>query len=94
MGSNIGISHSNMMFDTSEKVPIDNLNTNFVMFCNPNAIFYEYIAYQTDWLRYYTQELGLNMIVFNYRGYARSDMGSSKSCFQRIFGLINPSHIM
>ena len=33
---------------------IDNLSTNFVLFCNPNACFYEFINYQSEWLQYYT----------------------------------------
>lgn len=64
------------------------------MFCNPNACFYEYLAYQTEWLNYYTTELGLNMIIFNYRGYGRSDMSSSNMFMQRNFKMINPEHMM
>jgi len=49
----------------------------FVLFCNPNACFYEYSHYQSEWVQYYTQRLGFNVITFNYRGYGRSDMSSS-----------------
>jgi len=34
------------------------------------------------------------MIIFNYRGYGRSDMASSNRFFQRHFSLMNPTHLM
>ena len=68
--------------------------TNFVLFSKPKAGFYEYLAYQTEWLQYYTQELGMNMIIFNYRGYGRSDMKSSVNFMQRKFGVMNPVDVM
>lgn len=66
----------------------------FVLFCNPNAVFYEYLNYQSEWLQYYTQRLGFNVIIFNYRGYGRSDMSSSSRLLQRRFGVMNPSDVM
>lgn len=81
-------------FEQGNKVQLDNKTTNFVLFCNPNACFYEYLAYQTEWLQYYTQELGMNMIIFNYRGYGRSDMKSSINFMQRKFGVMNPIDVM
>ena len=42
-----------------------------VIFCNPNACFYEYLAYQTEWVDYY-HSLGVNLVIWNYRGYGRS----------------------
>jgi len=66
----------------------------FVLFCNPNACFYEYLNYQSEWLQYYTQRLGFNVIIFNYRGYGRSDMSNSSKFLQRRFGVMNPSDVM
>ena len=80
--------------DSSNKLAIDNETTNFVLFCNPNACFYEYLIYQTEWVRYYTQVLGLNMIVFNYRGYGRSDMSSSNRFLQKHFSVLNAHDIV
>lgn len=65
-----------------------------MLFCNPNACFYEYLAYQNEWLKRYTQELGLNVIVFNYRGYGRSDMTTSSKFLQRWFRVMNPADIV
>jgi len=70
------------------------LTTNFVLFCNPNACFYEFINYHSEWLQYYTQVLGFNVIVFNYRGYGRSEMSSSKNFMQRKLSVLNPEHVM
>lgn len=74
--------------------PIDNHSTNFVLFCNPNACFYEFINYQSEWLKYYTQTLGLNVIIFNYRGYGRSSMSNSLNKLQGFFGVMDPKHVM
>ena len=65
-----------------------------VLFCNPNAVFYEYLNYQSEWLNYYTKTLGCNMIIFNYRGYGRSSMKTSTSKTRKYFGLMNPDDIM
>lgn len=70
------------------------MTTNFVLFCNPNACFYEFINYQSEWLQYYTKVLGFNVIVFNYRGYGRSEMSSSKNFMQRKLSVLNPEHVM
>ena len=72
------------------KLDIDNKTTNFVLFCNPNAVFYEYLNYQTEWMHFYTHVLGMNMIIFNYRGYGRSGMSGSQKFWQRHFGVLNP----
>ena len=45
-----------------------------ILFCNPNACFYEYLAYQTEWVDYY-HAMGVNLVIWNYRGYGRSDGG-------------------
>jgi hypothetical protein len=38
--------------------------------------------------------LGLNIIVFNYRGYGRSDMSKSNKFLQKFFGILNPQDVM
>jgi len=43
-----------------------------VFFFNPNAVFYEYLNYQTEWLDFYTKKLKVDLVVFNYPGYGRS----------------------
>lgn len=47
-------------------------NTGTVLFCNPNAGFYEYLYVQNEWISMY-YELGLNVFIWNYRGYGRSE---------------------
>ena len=64
------------------------------MFCNPNACFYEFINYQSEWLKYYTQTLGFNVIIFNYRGYGRSSMSNSMSMLQSWGTIMDPTHVM
>lgn len=43
-----------------------------MIFCNPNAGFAEFFQYQSDWLDYYVQ-MGINVFVWNYRGYSLSE---------------------
>ena len=42
-----------------------------MLFCNPNAGFYEFAYYQSEWLEYYIQS-GINVFMWNYRGYGRT----------------------
>jgi hypothetical protein len=42
-----------------------------IIFCNPNAGLYEFAYYQSEWLDYYIS-LGINVFLWNYRGYGRS----------------------
>ena len=42
-----------------------------MLFCNPNGGLYEYSCYQNQWLEFYIS-LGIDMCVWNYRGYGRS----------------------
>lgn len=46
-----------------------------MLFCNPNACFYEYLYYQTEWVDFYVN-MGVNVVIWNYRGYGRSQSGS------------------
>lgn len=43
-----------------------------MIFCNPNAGFAEFFQYQSDWLDYYVEH-GINVIVWNYRGFGMSE---------------------
>lgn len=45
-----------------------------IILCNPNAITYEYINLQSEYLDFYTQN-GVNVVVWNYRGFGRSSRG-------------------
>ena len=43
-----------------------------VLFCNPNAGYYEYTYdFQGQWLDFYTEK-GINMLLWNYRGFNES----------------------
>lgn len=46
-------------------------NEKIVVYCSPNAGFYEYLYYQSDWLEFY-KDLEINVFLFNYRGYSLS----------------------
>ena len=45
-----------------------------IIFCNPNACYYEYLPYQTEWVDFY-YNLGINLVIWNYRSYGRSQSG-------------------
>jgi len=42
-----------------------------MLLCNPNAGFYEFAYYQSEWLEYYLNS-GINVFMWNYRGYGRT----------------------
>jgi hypothetical protein len=42
-----------------------------ILLCNPNAGFYEFAYYQNEWLDYYLNS-GINVFMWNYRGYGRT----------------------
>lgn len=42
-----------------------------MIYCNPNAGYYEFSFYRSEWFEFY-YELGINMVLWNYRGYGRS----------------------
>lgn len=42
-----------------------------MIMCNPNAGLYEFAYYQSEWLEYYIAS-GINVFLWNYRGYGRS----------------------
>jgi hypothetical protein len=43
-----------------------------MIFCNPNAGYAEFLYYQSEWLDYYVNN-GINMFVWNYRGFGLSE---------------------
>lgn len=42
-----------------------------MIYCNPNAGYYEFSYYRSEWFEFY-YELGINLVLWNYRGYGRS----------------------
>jgi pimeloyl-ACP methyl ester carboxylesterase len=46
-------------------------NAPTVLLCNPNAGFYEFAFYQSEWLGFYLEN-AVNVCMWNYRGYGRS----------------------
>ena len=52
-----------------------------MLFWNPNAGFYEYITYQSEWLSYIN--LGINVAIWNYRGYGRSQGSPSPKLIRK-----------
>lgn len=56
-------------------------NSPTVLICNPNAGFYEFAYFQSEWLDFYTQQ-GINLFMWNYRGYSRS-RGNPSSHFMK-----------
>lgn len=43
-----------------------------MIYCSPNAFLYEAFQFENEWLEFY-RNLGINMFVWNYRGYGRSE---------------------
>jgi alpha/beta superfamily hydrolase len=44
---------------------------NVVIICGPNAACYEILAYTDRWIEYYLEN-GINVFLWNYRGYGES----------------------
>jgi alpha/beta superfamily hydrolase len=42
-----------------------------VLFCNPNAGYYEFTYFQSEWLEFYTAQ-GIDVLLWNYRGFGKS----------------------
>lgn len=42
-----------------------------LIWCNPNAAYYETMVYQASWLNFWLSH-GCNLVLFNYSGYGRS----------------------
>lgn len=57
-------------------------DTPAVLLCNPNAGFYEFAYYQSEWLEFYLNN-GVNVCMWNYRGYGRSGGWPSVKKLQR-----------
>mmetsp|Transcript_97163 Transcript_97163/g.279176 ORF Transcript_97163/g.279176 Transcript_97163/m.279176 type:complete len:907 (+) Transcript_97163:194-2914(+) len=43
-----------------------------IVWCNPNAAYYETMAYESHWLDFYLGQ-GCNVFLFNYSGFGRSE---------------------
>ena len=52
-----------------------------MILCNPNAGYYEYITYQSEWLSY--TNIGVNVAIWNYRGYGRSEGSPNPKCIRK-----------
>ena len=57
--------------DNKDNAEFNHKPQSTILFCNPNACFYEYLHYQTEWIDYY-HNLGVNIVIWNYREYSRS----------------------
>ncbi|CAD8120658.1 unnamed protein product [Paramecium sonneborni] len=49
----------------------NNENGPTVLFCNPNAGYYEYMFFDCDWFKFYNQ-MKYNVILWNYRSFGES----------------------
>jgi hypothetical protein len=47
-----------------------------MIYCNPNAGFYEFSFHRSEWFEFY-HDLGINLVLWNYPGYGRSAGTSS-----------------
>lgn len=57
---------------------INDEGANVIIFCNPNAGYYELSLFQSDWLSFYLDTMGCGAVLFfNYQGYVRSQGRSS-----------------
>lgn len=65
------ISSDNTQIDCMLVSNPDILHPPTVLFCNPNAGLYEFAYYQSEWLDLYISN-GINVMLWNYRGYGRS----------------------
>lgn len=60
-------------FNTTDSDYIDNIDNNkptIIISC-PNAAYYELMCLENDWIKFYLSS-GLNVFIWNYRGYGRS----------------------
>ena len=42
-----------------------------MIYCNPNAGYYETLFFDSEWIDFYLQQ-GVNICLWNYRGYGFS----------------------
>eukprot|EP00948_MAST-09A_sp_MAST-9A-sp1_P000023 g23.t1 len=71
-----GDEHADKSNSSSDKV---SSNEPIMIMCGPNAGIAEFSCVFGDWIRFYTQECGISVVVFNYAGYGRSE-GSPSPC--------------
>lgn len=50
-----------------------------LLWCSPNAAYYETMVYQTGWLNFWLSR-GVSIFLFNYSGYGRSEGTPSPPC--------------
>eukprot|EP00929_Paragymnodinium_shiwhaense_P085843 TRINITY_DN46298_c0_g1_i2.p1 TRINITY_DN46298_c0_g1~~TRINITY_DN46298_c0_g1_i2.p1 ORF type:complete len:896 (+),score=215.13 TRINITY_DN46298_c0_g1_i2:114-2801(+) len=65
---------------SKEEVPLKALSSDsnssaaygpVILWCNPNAAYYETMAYESHWLDFYLKQ-GCSVLLFNYSGFGRS----------------------
>lgn len=61
---------------SKEEVPLKDVTENHfagpcILWCNPNAGYYETMVYESHWLDFYLSQ-GCNVFAFNYSGFGRS----------------------
>ncbi|KAL4466866.1 hypothetical protein ABPG74_010463 [Tetrahymena malaccensis] len=71
-----GDKQANENYEVQQKQPEDIIflqeGTPTIIFSNPNAGFYEFSKYSNEWVDYYNKK-GINTLVWNYRGYGKSE---------------------
>eukprot|EP00347_Sterkiella_histriomuscorum_P002157 403369253 len=78
--SNLNLTQTIFKSESQSTTASANLNSSdfehkpTILFCNPNACYYEYLHYQTEWIDYYFN-MGVNIVIWNYRCYGRSQKG-------------------
>ena len=60
----------------------DKKSDSAIIYCNPNAGFYEFCYFQSEWVEFYIQQ-GVNVMLWNYRGYGRSKGKRSLSIYKK-----------
>lgn len=53
-----------------------------MIYCNPNGGLYEFTSIQNEWVEFYLA-LGINVMLWNYRGYGRSESYSDMPSIAR-----------
>lgn len=53
-----------------------------MIYCNPNGGIYEFSLYQHDWVEFYVNQ-GINVFLWNYRGYGRTKGSPTPQKFKR-----------
>lgn len=51
---------------------LEELTRPVVLYCAQNAVYYETSIFGSQWIDFYTETLGCNVLLWNYRGFGRS----------------------